>query len=186
MLHPTWFCTSKNVLTMTPSASSHYKGFWAITFFTITDDFNICVMCDSDVNEMNAQEFARFEFEMSFGRISYNAQPPSRVSWRCHAHSCLWAPSVVSSNVYGEFIWKLILWTMKYDILVMCMCPAHPFTLEIVECIAWVAYGLIQIWPPCFYVPSAARVRYQNRLNSRGGCATKKVAHRNNWTVECH
>ena len=34
----------------------------------------------------------------------------------------------------------------------------------------------IQIWPSCcFFVPSAARVRFQNRLKSRGGCATKML-----------
>ena len=34
----------------------------------------------------------------------------------------------------------------------------------------------IQIWPFCrFYVPRAAKVRFQNRLKSRGGCATKML-----------
>ena len=34
----------------------------------------------------------------------------------------------------------------------------------------------IQIWPSCwFYVPSATRGRFQNRLKSRGGCATKML-----------
>ena len=34
----------------------------------------------------------------------------------------------------------------------------------------------IQIWPSCcFFVLSAARVRFQNRLKSRGGCATKML-----------
>ena len=36
--------------------------------------------------------------------------------------------------------------------------------------------SLIQIWPSCcFFVPSAARVRFQNHLKSRGGCATKML-----------
>ena len=36
--------------------------------------------------------------------------------------------------------------------------------------------GPIQIWPSCcFFVPSAARVRFQNRLKSWGGCATKML-----------
>ena len=34
----------------------------------------------------------------------------------------------------------------------------------------------IKIWPSfCFFVPSAARIRFQNRLKSRGGCATKML-----------
>ena len=34
----------------------------------------------------------------------------------------------------------------------------------------------IQIWPSCcFFVPNAVRVRFQNRLKSRGGCATKML-----------
>ena len=34
----------------------------------------------------------------------------------------------------------------------------------------------IQIWPSCcFFVPSASRVRFQIRLKSRGGCATKML-----------
>ena len=54
----------------------------------------------------------------------------------------------------------------------MCQtCPSNLFST-----VDYISSSPIQIWPSCcFFVPSAARVRFQNRLKSRGGCATKML-----------